>query len=94
MNVTKELVKKVAEQSRLTLTDSEIEKLVPQLKEILEAFSQLDKVETKNVEPSFHPIEIKNISRKDTTENCLSQEEALSLTQHKRNGYFVGPKTI
>ena len=62
MNITKELVKRVAEQSMLNLTDSEIEKLIPQLKEILETFSQLDKVDTKNVKPSFHPIEIKNIS--------------------------------
>ena len=94
MNITKELVKKIAEQSRLHLRDEEIEKLIPQMKEILETFSQLSETDTTETKPSFHPIEIKNVSREDKTGKCLSQEEALSLTKHKRDGYFEGPKAI
>lgn len=94
MNITKELVKKVADASRIMLTESEIEKLIPQVKEILDTFSQLDKVDTKDVKPSFHPREIKNCSRDDKVEKSLTQDDALSLTRHKRNGYFLGPKAI
>ncbi len=49
MNITKELVKKIADASRITLTESEIEKLIPQLKEILDTFSALDKIDTKDI---------------------------------------------
>lgn len=94
MEVTKELVKRIAEQSRLNLSDEEIEKLIPQLKEILRTFSELDKLDTKNVEPSFHPIEIKNVLREDKTKGCLTNEKALSLAPHKKNNYFLGPKTL
>lgn len=94
MNITKELVKKIADQSRLHLKDEEIEKLIPQMKEILEAFSQLDKLDTTETKPSFHPVEIKNVTREDKTSESLTQEEALSLTEHKRDGYFEGPKAI
>jgi len=94
MNITKELVKRVAQQSRLDLSDEEVEKLIPQLKEILQAFSEIDKLDTKNVEPSFHPIEIKNVLREDKIKEGLSNEDALSLTPHKKNNYFLGPKTL
>lgn len=94
MEITKELIKKVARQSKLELADDEVEKLIPQLKEILDIFSKLDKLDTANVEPLFHPIEIKNITREDKIENSISNEEALSQTPHKKNNYFLGPKAI
>lgn len=94
MNVDKELIKKVAENSRLNLTESEINEFLPQLKEVLENFKLLQKAPTNNLEPSFQPIEIKNITREDKVEEGLSQEEALRNTKHKQDGYFKGPKAI
>ena len=94
MKVDKELIKHVAETARLKLTDKEIEKFLPQLKEALEYFSKLNEVKTDNVKPSFQPVEIKNALREDKEEKCLSQEEALSLTEHKKDGYFKGPRAV
>ena len=94
MKIDKELIKHVAELARLKLTDKEIDKFVPQLKEALEYFSKLDEVNTDNVKPSFQPVEIKNVLREDKEEKCLSQEEALSLTEHKKDGYFKGPRAV
>ena len=94
MKVDDKLVKQVAGVARLNLSDKEIKQFVPELKEILHTFSLLKEVDTKNVQPSFHPVEIKNVMRDDKATPCLTQEEALSLSQHKKNGYFVGPKVI
>ncbi|MEW6063126.1 MAG: Asp-tRNA(Asn)/Glu-tRNA(Gln) amidotransferase subunit GatC [Nanoarchaeota archaeon] len=94
MKIDKELLLNIAKNARLNLTEDEINKFMPQLKEILEAFSKLDKAVTKNVKPSFQPIEMKNIYREDRVEPSLKQEEALSNTEHKAKGYFKGPKTI
>ena len=63
-------------------------------KEALEYFSKLDEVNTDQVNPSFQPVEIKDVLREDEEEKCLSQEEALSLTEHKKDGYFKGPKVV
>jgi len=94
MKVDKELIKHVAEVARLKLTEKEIEKFVPQLKEALDYFSKLDEVKTDKVKPSFQPVEIKNVLREDKEEKCLTQEEALSQTEHKKDGYFKGPKVV
>ena len=49
------LVERIAKVARLELTEDEIEKFTKQLKVILEAFRELDDVDTEGVEPSFHP---------------------------------------
>ena len=61
MNLDKELIKKVAKNSRLELTEEEIKEFLPQLKEILSSFSKLQELDTEKVKPSFQPLEIKNI---------------------------------
>jgi len=94
MQVDKKLIENVAKVARLNLTDSEIEKFAPQLDDVMQAFSSLQQIDTQGVVPSFHPIPLQDAVREDTLGECLSQEEALSLTQHKKDGYFRGPKAV
>ena len=92
--VNKELIEHVAELARLKLSEEEKEKFSKQLKDIIDVFSKLDKLDTKNVESSLQPIELKNMLREDEEEKTFSQEEALSLAEHKKDGYFKGPKAV
>jgi len=94
VKINKELIEHVAEVARLKLTDKEIEKFSKELREIIESFSKLDEVDTKSIEPSLQPVELKNMLRDDKEEKSFTQEEALSLTDHKKGGYFKGPKAI
>jgi len=94
MKVDKELIRNVAALARLKLTSEEEEKFVEDFKEILKSFSVLDELDTKGFEGAFHPIELKNRIRDDLVEESLSQEEALSNTKHKKDGYFKGPRAI
>ena len=94
VKINKELIEHVAEVARLRLTDKEIGKFSKELKEVIEAFSKLDKVDTKGIETSLQPVELKNMLREDKKEECLSQEEALSLSEHKKDGYFKGPRAV
>jgi len=94
MQIDEKLIRHVAELARIKLTDKEVEKFTPQLNEVLEGFRKLEEVNTDDVEPSFHPIAVKNHMREDKEEECLTQEEALSCTKHKKDGYFIGPKAV
>jgi aspartyl-tRNA(Asn)/glutamyl-tRNA(Gln) amidotransferase subunit C len=94
MEINKELIKKVAKNSRLQLTDAEIDEFVPQFKEILNSFSELDKINTNKVNPSFQPIEIKNALREDIVKPSLPVEEALKNAKHQKGDYFLGPKAL
>ena len=94
MKVDKKLIEHVAEVARLKLTEKEKDKFVKDFKEILNAFSTIDKCNTKNVKPSFQPVEIKDFIREDVVETSLSQEEALANTNNKKDGYFKGPRAV
>ena len=94
VKIDRELIEHVAEIARLNLTDKEIEKFSKELKEIIDVFSKLDKVDTKNIEASLQPVELKNMLREDEKEKTFTQEESLSLTEHKKGGYFKGPRAV
>jgi aspartyl-tRNA(Asn)/glutamyl-tRNA(Gln) amidotransferase subunit C len=94
--VDKELIKKVAKNARLTLTDEEVEKFEPQLKEIiLESFNKLDEIEVDE-EPSFQPIESKNNFRKDEVKESLELNDVMKNVSQKlrENNYVKGPKVL
>ena len=94
MEVDRKLLEHVAEVARIKLSEEEIRKFLPQLKESLEFFSKLKEINTDNVKPSFQPVELRNAVREDKEKECLSQDDALSLTEHKKDGYFKGPRAI
>ncbi len=94
MEVDKELLEKVATVARLKLSKEEIDEFIPQVKDILDYFSVLEKVDTKDVKPSFQPIELKNRLREDVVSEPLSQEKALKNSKQSQDGYFKGPKAV
>jgi len=92
--IDRELLQRVAANARLNLTEAEIEKFLPQLGEILRAFEKLDRLDVSGEKPSFQPIQLSNVMRKDIVEKSLSREDALRNTKHKKEGYFLGPKAL
>ncbi|MCX6799405.1 MAG: Asp-tRNA(Asn)/Glu-tRNA(Gln) amidotransferase subunit GatC [Candidatus Diapherotrites archaeon] len=92
--VDRELLLRVAANARLNLREEEIKKFLPQLQEILTAFGKLDELDVSAEKPSFQPLRLENVSRQDSAGKCLSQEDALRNTKHKKDGYFLGPKVV
>ncbi|HLC98689.1 MAG TPA: Asp-tRNA(Asn)/Glu-tRNA(Gln) amidotransferase subunit GatC [Candidatus Nanoarchaeia archaeon] len=94
VKVDRNLILRVADNAKLSLTDKEIDEFLPQLKEVLEFFSSIDEVDTKGIEPSTQPVEIRNVLREDVVKPSLSQDDALANTEHKKDGYFKGPRAV
>ena len=94
MDITEDIVKKVASVARLQLTPEEIEKFTSQLQDVLQAFSQVREADTDDAVPSIQPVVIRNALRADVPGECLSVEKALSNAYHKKDSYFKGPKVL
>ena len=90
MPISKDEVKHIADLARLELSEEEIEKFQKELSSILEYVSQLSKVDTEKVEPTFQTTGLKNVFREDKVEKEreLSQEGALKNAPDKKEGYF------
>ncbi len=94
MNIDEVLLKKVAANARLSLTDAEVTEFLPQLQEVFALFSALDEVDVTGVGLTLQPVPLSDILGDDVPEDSLSQEEALSNSPHRQGEFFVGPKTL
>ncbi len=92
--VDEALVRKVAANARLSLSDDEVKGLVRDLNDVLGYFSLIDSLDVSGVKPSFQPFELKNVFRDDVVGKCVSNDVALSNTKNKRDGYFLGPGVL
>ena len=88
--VTRDLVERLAKATRLTLTTEELSKYTQQLSVILEAFNELDQVDTEGVEPSYHPIELEDALRDDEPKKWEWDPLANVVDKEGRN--IRGPK--
>lgn len=94
MSVTKQDVEHVATLARLSFSGAEKAVLTHQLNEILDYMEQLNTLDTTNVEPLSHVIELDNVFREDIVKPGVSQEEALKNAPAKSRAFFKVPKVI
>lgn len=92
MEINKELLERIAKNARLKLSESEKEEFESQLSDVITHFQTLDNLDTSKTEPSFQPVEIPASYREDKPGVCLTQDQALANTKHKKDGFFKGPK--
>lgn len=79
----------IAKLANLPLTIEENSLYESQLTSILEYVEQIESVDTKSVEPTFNVTPNKNTTRKDIASKSLTQNEALSNSSRKKDGFIV-----
>ncbi|MBI4971053.1 MAG: Asp-tRNA(Asn)/Glu-tRNA(Gln) amidotransferase subunit GatC [Candidatus Omnitrophica bacterium] len=86
---------KVAQLARIKLKDAEKVKLQKDLNSILDYVAQLNELDTKNVEPTSHVLNLENVYRKDDVKNWPIRDEVLKYAPLTADGkYFKVPKVI
>lgn len=86
--LTKEQVIHIAKLANLSLTEEEIIKFQQQLSDILGYIDILNELDTTKVKPTLQVTGLESIFKDDRVEESLTQDEALSGTKNKHNGYF------
>jgi len=92
MQISKETVFHTGLLARLNLNDSELKLYSAQLEKILEYIEELKELNVKDVLPTFHALNIKNVLREDEVKPSLTVEEALNNAPDKKDNFFVVPK--
>ena len=82
--ISKDDVQHVAHLSRLTFTEEEIEKFTTHLDEIIGLAEQLNELDTANVEPTSHVLDMKNVMREDVAKPGLPRRNYKKCTRPKR----------
>jgi aspartyl-tRNA(Asn)/glutamyl-tRNA(Gln) amidotransferase subunit C len=90
--LTREEVAKVALLGRLKLSADEIEQMTDQLSRVLEYVDILNEVDTDDVEPMAHAIELRDVFREDIPVASLTREQALANAPETDGRYFEVPQ--
>ena len=94
MSVSPEQVRHIAKLARIAMSDEEIERLVPELNNILGWVEQLEEVNTDGVEPltAVVPNRLRLREDKVTAGDC--RDEILANAPVAEHGFFAVPKVI
>ena len=87
-------VEHVAWLAHIELSEQEKALFTEQFNEILDYFKMIDSVDTEGVEPTYHVLDIKNVSRKDQITPSLPTEEALKNAPKREKKFFKAPRII
>jgi aspartyl-tRNA(Asn)/glutamyl-tRNA(Gln) amidotransferase subunit C len=91
---TRSDVERIAALARLSVSDVEAERLASELEAILVYAEQLAGLDTSEVEPTSHPIELPTPLRDDVPEPPLEPELALANAPEREGSAFVVPKVL
>ena len=94
MSVTPEQVRHIANLARISMSEEELERLVPELNNILGWVEQLGEVDTEGVEPLTAVIEQKLRLRDDNVTDGNCRDEILANAPDAEHGFFAVPKVI
>ncbi len=94
MEVTNELVDKLAHLSRLSFTEEEKPAIKSDLQHMIVFVEKLKEVDTTGVEPLLHMGDAVNVLREDEIRGSISREEALLNAPIKDEQFFMVPKVI
>jgi len=94
MRIDPAQVEHIARLARLALTRTERELLGSQLSDILTYVEKLSGVDTREVAPTSHVLELSNVFREDALRPCLSVDEALFNAPDRAGDFYRVPKII
>ncbi len=94
MAVTIKDVEHIAKLAKLEFSEDEKAKFTEQFNEILTLMEKLNELDTSEVEPLSHVIELQNVFREDAVKPSISTEEALENAPAKTDKFFKVPKVI
>lgn len=94
-NISKETIKKLANQVMFDLNDQELCEMQDEFEIFLKQIDLLAKVDTQNVEEMVYPFESPTTYiRNDEDAHVISQAEALANSPKSVAGHVVVPKVV
>jgi aspartyl-tRNA(Asn)/glutamyl-tRNA(Gln) amidotransferase subunit C len=92
--LTRADVEHVAQLARLELTEDEIQGFAEQLGVILDHAAEVAALDTRDVEPTAHPLPLVNVLRADVPRPGLARDEVLAMAPAAEDGRFRVPRIL
>ncbi|MEE3011709.1 MAG: Asp-tRNA(Asn)/Glu-tRNA(Gln) amidotransferase subunit GatC [Pseudomonadota bacterium] len=87
-------VEKIAQLARLDISDSEIDEVTGRIRDILALIDQMQSVDTDDVVPLAHPLDLTQRLREDDVTEFNRRGELQLLAPKVEQGLYLVPKVI
>ena len=94
MGLSKKEVEHVANLARLSLSEEEKMQFADQLSSILDLAQKLNEVDTEQLKPTSHALDITNVFREDEARESIPRETALKNAPDQKDGHFKVPPVM
>ena len=94
MKIDKDQITKVSNLARLELTNEESNEFSKQLSDIVTYVEKINELDTENIEPADHIVDLKNVQRKDKKHASIDIKDIEGIAPDFDNGHFVVPQVI
>tara|TARA_Y100000748_G_scaffold293881_1_gene283922 strand:- start:2089 stop:2370 length:282 start_codon:yes stop_codon:yes gene_type:complete len=90
----KKTIIKIADLAKLEIKDDKIDDITTSLEKILNLVDEMNDINTDNVMPMSHPLNLKQELRKDEVRESNQREVFQKDNENTDNGYYKVPKII
>lgn len=90
----KETIIKIANLAKLEIKDDKINDIISSLEKILNLVDEMNDVNTDDVTPMSHPLNLKQELRKDEVKEVNQRDLFQKDNENTDNGYYKVPKII
>ncbi len=94
MSLSRAEVEKVSLLGRLQLSSEELDVLTSQLSQIVEYVESLSELDTENVEPMAHALDVSNVFADDALGEHLPRKAALANAPHHDDESYLVPAVL
>lgn len=94
MNIDPNEIKKIAHLARIALDENEVVQFSQNISQLLTLVDQMQAIDTSNVEPMFHPLDMTQRLREDTTITENQRDTLLALAPQSEDGLYLVPQVI
>ncbi|MGX7100901.1 Asp-tRNA(Asn)/Glu-tRNA(Gln) amidotransferase subunit GatC [Gemella sanguinis] len=92
--ITKEQVNHIAHLSRLEIQEDEVDGYIEKLEKVVDLFNELNSVDTENIKPTYHVLDLVNVFREDVAQEGMDREEVLKNSKETEAGQFKVPTIL
>jgi aspartyl-tRNA(Asn)/glutamyl-tRNA(Gln) amidotransferase subunit C len=94
MSLERSDVDKIAHLARLEIAENDVPEVARNLSNILDLVAQMDSVNTDDVEPMAHPLEMAQRLREDVVTEDDRRDRFQKVAPQVENGLYLVPKVI
>ncbi len=92
--ITLEDVEYVASLAQLRLDDEAKQRLLKEMGDVLAYVDKLNELDTDDIEPMMHVLDITNVYREDVVTGSLDRDDALRNAPKTDGAYFLVPRIL